>query len=99
MRQQKGYLFHSGRSWFLRYCDTDKDTGERVQRCEKLKVEYGGTYRTRASVKSIAADFLKPLNEGKLNPQSTMLVTEFVDTIYLPDYIEKHLRPASLKQC
>src|SRR6266566_6483193 len=98
MRQQKGYLFHSGKSWFLRYCDTDRQTGKRIQVCEKLKVEYGGAYRTKASVKDIVKEILKPLNEGKLNPQSTMSVVEFIDTIYLPDYIEKHLRPASLKQ-
>jgi integrase len=28
-----------------------------------------------------------------------MLVTEFVEEVYLPEYIEKRLRPASLKQC
>jgi integrase len=97
MKQQKGYLFHLGNSWFLRYYDTDS-TGKRVQKCEKLKVAYGGEYRTRRSVQPFIDEILAPLNSGLLNPQATMLVTEFVDTIYLPQYVEKRLRPASLKQ-
>jgi integrase len=97
MKQQKGYLFHRGNSWFLRYYDTDA-TGKRVQKCEKLKVAYGGAYRTRRSVQPFIDEILAPLNSGLLNPQATMLVTDFVDTIYLPQYVEKRLRPASLKQ-
>lgn len=97
MRQQKGYLFHRGDSWFVRYYDTDA-SGKRVQTCEKLKVAYGGEYRTRRSVQTFVDEILAPINSGLLNPQATMPVAEFVDTIYLPRYVEKQLRPASLKQ-
>ena len=97
MRQQTGYLFHRGNSWFVRYYDTDA-SWKRIQKCEKLKVAYGGEYRTRRSVQTFIDEILAPLNSGLLNPQATMLVTEFVDTIYLPEHVEKKLRPASLKQ-
>jgi integrase len=97
MREQKGYLFHKGNSWFLRYCDSDS-TGKRVQVCEKLKVEYGGDYRTAKSVQPFVAEILAPLNSGMLNPQSTMLVSEFVERVYLPEYVEKNLRAATRKQ-
>jgi len=97
MRQQTGYLFHRGNSWFLRYYDTDA-TGKRIQKCEKLKVAYGGEYRTRRSVQTFVGEILAPLNSGLLNPQATMTVVDFVDTIYLPEHVEKRLRPASLKQ-
>jgi integrase len=97
MREQKGYVFHRYGSWFVRYCDTDR-TGKRVQVCKKLSVEYGGEYRTEKSVRPFVAEILAPLNSGLLNPQSTMLVSEFVETVYLPEYVEKKLRPASLKQ-
>jgi integrase len=97
MRQQTGYLFHRGNSWFVRYYDTDA-SGQRVQKCEKLKVAYGGEYRTRRSVQTFIDEILAPLNSGLLNPQATMTVVEFVDTIYLPEHVEKKLRPASLKQ-
>jgi integrase len=97
MREQKGYLFHRGNSWFLRYYDTDA-SGHRIQKCEKLKVAYGGECRTRRSVQSFVDEILAPLNSGLLNPQATMTVVEFVDTVYLPEYVEKRLRPASVKQ-
>ncbi|HEV3482279.1 MAG TPA: tyrosine-type recombinase/integrase [Candidatus Acidoferrales bacterium] len=96
-KQQSGYVFHRYGSWFVRYYDTDS-TGARKQVCEKLKVAYGGEYTTKRSVQPFVAELLAPLNSGLLNPQSTMPVTEFVERIYLPEYVEKTLRPASLKQ-
>src|SRR5712692_10756208 len=83
MKQQKGYLFHRGNSWFLRYYDTNA-SGQRVQKCEKLKVAYGAEYKTRRTVQPFVDEILAPLNSGLLNPQATMTVIEFVDTIYLP---------------
>lgn len=97
MREQKGYVFHRYGSWFVRYRDTDR-TGKRVQKCDKLKVEYGGEYRTRKSVQPFVAEILAPLNSGLLNPASTQTVCEFVEKIYLPEHVEKNLRPATLKQ-
>jgi integrase len=97
MREQKGYVFRRYGSWFVRYWDTDH-TGKRVQKCEKLKISYGGEYKTRRSVQPFVDEILAPLNSGLLNPQSTMLVTEFVDKVYLPEYVEKNLRAATRKQ-
>jgi integrase len=97
MREQKGYVFHKGTSWFVRYWDTDH-TSKRVQKCEKLKVDYSGEYRTRRSVQPFIDEILAPLNSGLLNPQSTMLVTEFVERVYLREHVEKNLRAASVKQ-
>jgi integrase len=97
MREQRGHTFHRYGSWFVRYYDTDS-TGKRVQVCEKLKVAYGGDYTTRRSVQPFVAEMLAPINSGLLNSQSTMLVSEFVERVYLPEYVEKNLRPASLKQ-
>src|SRR6266849_4066311 len=97
MREQRGYVFHQGKSWFVRYYDTDH-TGKRVQKCEKLKVGYGKEYRTAKSVQPFVAEILAPLNSGLLNPQSTMLVTEFVEKVYLSEYVKKNLRAASVKQ-
>jgi integrase len=69
-----------------------------IQVCKKLDVEYGGDYRTVKSVQPFVAEILAPLNSGLLNPQSTMLVSNFVDTIYILDHVTKKLRPATLKQ-
>lgn len=101
MREQKGYVFHKGKSWFVRYCDDVLGPDGIVKRklvCKKLDVEYGGEYRTEKSVQPFVRELLAPVNSGLLNPQSTMLVSEFVDRIYLPEYVSKKLRPATLKQ-
>src|SRR5712692_5359111 len=97
MREQKGYVFHRYGSWFVRYWDTDH-TGKRAQVCEKLKVRCGVEYKTRRSVQPFVDEILAPLNSGLLNPQSTMLVTEFVERVYLPEYVKKNLRAATVKQ-
>jgi integrase len=101
MREQKGYVFHRYGSWFVRYMDDVVQPDGTIKRklvCKKLDVAYGGEYRTRKSVQSFVNDILAPLNSGLLNPQSTMLVTEFVDKVYIPEYVEKKLRAATLKQ-
>jgi integrase len=101
MREQKGYVFHKGKSWFVRYCDDIQQPDGATKRklvCRKLDVEYAGEYRTRKSIQPFVDEILAPVNSGLLNPQSTMLVTDFVDKVYLPEYVEKRLRPASLKQ-
>ena len=101
MREQKGYLFHKGQSWFLRYCDDVMGKDGKIARklvCKKLDVEYGGDYRTEKSVQPFVREILAPVNSGLLNPQSTMLVSDFVERIYIPEYVTKQLRPATLKQ-
>ena len=101
MREQKGYIFRRGTSWFVRYYNDvmqPDNTIKRIQVCEKLPVEYGGEYRTKASVRSFAQEILAPINAGTVDARSTMLVNEFVDKVYLPEYVEKNLRAASLKQ-
>jgi integrase len=101
MREQKGYTFHKGKSWFVRFCDNVMQPDGTIRRklvCKKLDVEYGGDFRTEKSVAPFVAEILAPLNAGLLNPQSTMLVSDFVEKIYLPEYVTKNLRPASLKQ-
>jgi integrase len=101
MREQKGHVFHRYGSWFVRYRDDvlqPDGTVKHVQVCRKLDVEYGGEYRTEKSVRPFVAEILAPLNCGLLNPQSTMLVSEFVERVYLPEYIEKQLRAATKKQ-
>jgi integrase len=93
--------FHRYGSWFVRYRDDvlqPDGTIKHVQACRKLDVEYGGEYRTAKSVRPFVAEILAPLNCGLLNPQSTMLVSEFAERVYLPEYVEKQLRPATKKQ-
>lgn len=99
MKQQKGYIFHKGKSWFVRYCDDVMQSDGTIKRklvCKKLPVDYGGEYRTKASVKPFAQEILAPVNRGALNAQSTMRVSDFIEKIYLP-HVNETLRAATLK--
>lgn len=99
MREQKGYLFHKGQSWFLRYADSVLVNGAVTRKlvCKKLDVPYGGEYRTKASVKPFVRDLLRPVNAGVLNPASTMPIAQFVDDVYFPQYAETNLRTSTRK--
>ena len=100
MREQKGQVFHKGKSWFVRYCDDVMQPDGTIQRkrvCKKLPVDYCDEYRTKKSVKSFVDEILAPVNGGLLNPQSTMPIAEFVEKVYLPEYVEKQLRPSTRK--
>jgi len=100
-RQQKGYVYRRCSGWFVRYCD-DVMQPDGTIKCKpvskRLPVDYGGDYSTVKSVQLFVKQALAPLNCGLLNPQATMLVSEFVEKIYLPKYVEKKLRAASFKQ-
>ncbi len=99
-RQQNGYVFRRGRSWFVRYCDDVLQPDRTIKRklvCKKLDVEYGDEYRTKASVKPFVDEILAPINSGVLTAQSTMLVTDFVEQIYLPEFADKQLRRSTRK--
>jgi integrase len=100
MRTQKGYLFHKGSAWFLRYCDDILVNGVVVRNlvCKKLDVPYAGEFRKRKSIQPFIDKILQPINSGTTTPQSTQLVTAFVRDCYIPEYVEKELRPASRKQ-
>lgn len=93
MREQKGYVFHKGGSWFVRYADNVLVDGKVVRKllCRKLDVPYGGQYRTKASVKPFVREFLAPINAGTVNAASTMFLEAFVDGPYF-EWAERNLR-------
>lgn len=83
--KQNGYIFRKRKSWFLRYSDTVLRDGKsvRVQLCKKL-APYCDEYRTEKSVRPLADEFLLPLNAGALDVRSTMTVSDFIESVYLP---------------
>ena len=96
-KQQHGYIFRKGKFWFLRYADTVLRDGKsvRVQLCKKL-APYSDQYRSEKSVRSLADDILHPINAGTQDVCSTMTVSDFIETKYLPDVKEKR-RPSTYK--
>jgi hypothetical protein len=104
MKEQRGYIFHQRKSWFVRYCDSVLQADgsvKRVQVCKKLDVPYCDQYRTKASVRPFAQEILAPVNNGTLSPESTMAITEFVEKVYLPKaivlYLKEHPEPVQTR--
>ena len=99
MREQTGYVFRRYGSWFIRYYDDVKQPDGSYKRklvCKKL--DRLGDGANKRAAREEAKLLLAPINSGKLNPASTQTVAEFVDKTYLPEYVEKQLRPATMKQ-
>ncbi len=88
-----GHIFLSHGAWFLRYWDVEMTDGklERKQKCTKLaNVEAG--YRSKeppAEIVDIAGRFMARLRAAERKPQSTQLLSEYVEREYLP-YTEQH---------
>jgi integrase len=61
-----------------------------VQRAYKL-VEAVGEYRSKKAVRVLADEFPAPLNDGRTTPQSTMTLTQFVESHYL-SFVKEHNR-------
>src|SRR2546422_517952 len=94
---QRGQIFRKDNAWYLRYYDNvlEKGTIRRKRVCRKL-VDFGDRYRSKKSVRALAAEFLAPLNEGKLRPESTMPVAQFIEQHYLP-YLAERRKPSTLR--
>lgn len=94
-RHQDGYIWKVGKSWFGRWREDSLVDGRvvRKQRSAKL-AEVSDRYRTEADVRPLLEERLRPVNEGKTRPESTLSVERFVEDFYLP-YVEENFKPST----
>jgi len=94
-RQQSGYIWKVGGSWYGRWRDDVLEDGQivRKQRSAKL-ADYCDRYRSKADVRSLLAEKLRPINEGRTRPEGTLPVAEFVESFYLP-FVEENFKPST----
>src|ERR1700756_2741522 len=97
MRKQTGCLVRRGGWWLLRYRMRIMEKGKlrSVNRAHKL-CPVDAQHKTRASVRSLVEDFLKPINESTSEQQPTSRLGEFVEKVYLP-YVRDHKRPSTYR--
>jgi len=96
-QHQRGYIFLKGASWYLRYRQYEiqaNGSQKLVQRCRKL-ADNQGLYRSKKTVKTLALEFLAPLNNGTMTGASCMSVAEFWEKEYLP-YVTEHKKPSTV---
>src|SRR6266571_1831432 len=94
-RQQSGYIWKVGGSWYGRWREDVLEEGRvvRKQRSAKL-AEVSDRYRTKADVRPLLAEKLRPINEGRARPESTLSVAEFVEDFYLP-FVKENYKPST----
>src|SRR6266566_5302459 len=94
-RHQDGYISRKGRSWYGRWWENVLEDGLVVRRQKARKlVDYSDRYRTEGDVRPLLEDILRPLNEGKAAPESTLPVAKFVENYYLP-FAYENCRPST----
>jgi integrase len=94
-RQQTGYIWKVGGSWYGRWRDNvvEGDRVVRKQRSAKL-ADVCDRYRTKADVRPLLAEKLRPINEGRARPESTQSVAQYVEGHYLP-FVEENFKPST----
>lgn len=93
---QQGYIWRKGQSWYGRWWEDVLKNGSvvRTQRAKKL-ADYGDRYRTARDVRPLLDDILRPLNERKTRPESTLPVAKFVESYYLR-FVEENCKPSTI---
>jgi integrase len=94
---QRGRIYRHHGSWLLQFYDDvivdGKNTRKRT--CVKL-APANKDFPTKRSVLLLAEKHLSPVNSGELQPESAVLLTDYIEKTYLPA-AEKRLRPSTIK--
>jgi len=95
-KYQNGYIWRKGANWYGRWWEDVIENGQvvRKQRARKL-AEYSDRYRTDSDVRPLLDAILRPLNEGKTRPESTLSASQFVEDHYLP-FGEENFKPSTI---
>src|SRR5450755_1093359 len=101
MKKQRGHIFRSGNSWFLRYRDTFVEGGQLVRKqvCRKIASVEPEHVRLRnppASVLEMAEETIRPINTGGLQPHKNVTLRDFVERVYFVN-MQGQKRESTLK--
>jgi integrase len=85
VRYQKGQLYRDHGAWFVRYRDRvrQEDGSIRLQRKSK-RLGSLGKHPKQSDIEPLREAFMQKINSGVSTPESSMTLTEFVETAYLP---------------
>jgi integrase len=98
---QRGRVWRKGKSWFAQWRQDEivKDAEGNPQVVRRQHAEricaYSDRYRSKKDVQPLVDDKLRPLNEGRAVPESTLTVADYYSQHFLP-YVTRELRPATV---
>lgn len=92
---QRGRIYKHNGSWCLQFYDTVIINGVPTRKRHFAKLAPANKdFPTKRSVLLLAEKHLAPVNSGQLQPESAVLLTDYIERIYLPA-AEKRLRPST----
>jgi hypothetical protein len=96
MKTQNGTIKRIGGSWYGRWREDAIIDGQlrRQQRFVKL-CDVHERYRTKADVRPLLAEKLRPLNEGRTDARGSLTLALFVTEYYEP-YARQNLKPSTV---
>ena len=100
MKRQAGYIYARAGWWVLRYRDAVLENGVIVRKqlakqLAPIAPEHARLKRPPKNVESMAEDFLRPMNSGQTNPQSTQTIGQFVESYFFPR-LQNEIRECTL---
>jgi integrase len=94
-RQQSGYIWRVGNSWFGRWREDVLQDGKIIRKqLSRRLADYCDRYKTERDVRPLLEEILRPLNEGRADVRSTLTLSSFVSNVYLP-YAQENLKPST----
>jgi integrase len=93
---QRGQVFRTGGSWYLRFYQDELEDGRPVRRriCKRL-AHYSDAYRSKKDVLPLVNQILTPVNSGDTQPEGSLTLTQFAEQRYFPSRAKK-LRPSTI---
>ena len=93
---QRGTIIKHNGAFTLLYYDTQFREGKKLRvRVSKKLARVSKEHPTAASVRQLADEILAPLNRRQLQPESAMLLSEFIELRYFPG-MKNELRPSTI---
>lgn len=85
VRYQKGQLYRDHGAWFVRYRERvrKEDGSIRLQRKSK-RLGSVEKHPTKTDIEPLRTAFMQKVNAGVASPESSMTLSEFVSSVYLP---------------
>jgi integrase len=94
---QSGYIYKNGNYWTLRYYEDVLEDGQPVRKQKSRKLApIGEQYPNKSSVRTLADEFLAPMNGRQRRPESSQKVVDFLEHTYLP-HCKETLRPSTYR--
>ncbi len=94
--QSGSIKLHHG-SWTLLYWDTRIQNGAPTRvKARAFLAKKSEDYPTERSVRDLADDILRPINRKQVQPESSLLLTEFIEQRYFP-MMQPELKPSTFK--